>query len=95
MEEEKKILLTGLTFEQHKTLFNITERGGDPPRRCYLCKRSENDKSLNIIYDNEEPTFSESDIVLHLITRKVENLTFHYNVCTDCAILLEIQSEEE
>ena len=101
MVRPRTLLVTGKTerqwFDEMKVLELAQEQGIKKPsiRTCYLCKREDGEKSLNLNEDNEnEVVLSE----IELSPCKVRfggGVTLSYLLCIECALLLDVMDKME
>jgi len=96
----KEIICTGKTEKELvEELENIEQRQASIPKKCYLCHRQEGETSVCVDSgtDVEEEMFILNKIVLRSVTREFasEGLIFSFEICSDCAILLNELNEDE
>ena len=100
MVRPRTLLVTGKTEQQWidemKLMELADEQGFKKPkvRTCYLCKRAEGEKSLNLDEDYDEVVLSE----IELSPCKVRfggSVTLSYLLCIECALLLDVMENME
>lgn len=84
---------TGMTISEVKKEIRAVKKGKKSPKRCYLCKRSEGDKSVVLAPDEKEP-YVLAKISLHPVQRKVtKDWVFDYFLCWECAVLMGLRAK--
>jgi hypothetical protein len=84
---------TGMTISEVKKEVKAFEKGKKTPKRCYLCKRSEGDKSVVLTPDQKEP-YVLAEIALVPVERKAtKDWVFDYFLCWECAMLVGLRSQ--
>ncbi len=101
MLRPRTILVTGKTEQQWidemKVLEFAEEQGLKTPRvrTCYLCKRAEGEKSLNLDAEKEDEVVL-SNIELSPCEIKLGGgVTLSYLLCIECALLLDVMDKME
>ncbi len=69
------------------------EKGKKASKKCYLCKRSEEDHSVVLTPGEKEP-YVLAKIALHTVQRKVtKDRVFDYFLCLGCALLVGLMAK--
>ncbi|MBI4860079.1 MAG: hypothetical protein HY815_07420 [Candidatus Riflebacteria bacterium] len=92
-KKERLVKCTGFTereFEKH--MKHVDKHGPGSANRCYLCHRSEKDASVCLDFTDEEVRTTE--LQFFEIHRNVGDLTFVFDLCFECALLLQPCSAE-
>ena len=93
--KELRRFCTGMTIAEVKKEIKGRQKGKAAPHRCYLCKRSEGDKSVIVAPDQKEPFFL-AEIALILVHRKItKDWAFDYFLCWECAVLLGLKTKPD
>ena len=101
MVRPRTLLVTGKTEQQWidemKVLEFAEEQGLRTPRvrTCYLCKRAEGEKSLNLDEENEDEVVLSKIELSPCEIRFGGGITFSYLLCIECALLLDVMEKME
>ena len=69
------------------------ERGKKSPKKCYLCKRSEGDKSVVLTPDEKEPYVLAKIALIPVQRKATREWVFDYFLCWECAVLVGLRSK--
>ena len=64
-------------------------------RTCYLCKRAEGEKSLNLDEEKEDEVVLSNIELSPCEIRFGGGVTFSYLLCIECALLLDVMEKIE
>ena len=101
MARPRTLLVTGKTEQQWidemKVLEFAEEQGLKTPRvrTCYLCKRAEGEKSLNLVEDEEDEVVLDEIELSPCRIRFGGGVTLSYLLCIECALLLDVMEKME
>jgi len=101
MVRTRTLLVTGKTEQQWidemKVLEFAEEQGLRTPsvRTCYLCKRAEGEKSLNLDEEKEDEVVLSEIELSPCEIRFGGGATFSYLFCIECALLLDVMEKME
>ncbi len=101
MVRPRTLLVTGKTEQQWidemKLMELADEQGFKKPkvRTCYLCKRAEGEKSLNLDKEKEDEVVLSKIELSPCEIRFGGGLTFSYLLCMECALLLDVMENME
>ncbi|HSB06202.1 MAG TPA: hypothetical protein VLK23_13510 [Thermodesulfobacteriota bacterium] len=91
-KKEMRRLCTGMTMSELRKDIKAMEKGKKAPKKCYLCKRPEGDKSVVLTPDEKEP-FVLAKIPLFPVERRVtKDWVFEYYLCWECALLVGFEA---
>ncbi|RPJ09031.1 MAG: hypothetical protein EHM36_04725 [Deltaproteobacteria bacterium] len=92
-KKEMKRLCTGMTVSDLRKDIRTLEKGKKAPKKCYLCKRREGDKSVLLTPDEKKP-YALPKITLVPVQRRVtEDWVFDYFLCWECALLVGLHAK--
>jgi len=101
MVESRKLFVTGLTEQQWGDEMMSSEFSEElgleilKNRPCYLCKRTDGEKSLCLVA-GEEDKIEISNIELnHYKIESGNGIALSYLLCTECALLLNVMEKME
>ena len=103
MPKKKKFILivTGKTerqlIDEMRVLELSVEQGIKAPkiRTCYLCKREEGENSLCFFADGSDKISLEPIKLTTYEVQMEEDISLHYLLCSECALLLEAMGGTE
>ena len=94
--KELRRFCTGMTISEVKKEIKVIEKGKKAPKRCYLCKRAEGDKSVVVAPDDKKEPYFLAEIVLLPVQRKItKDWMFEYFLCWECAVLLGLKTKPD
>ena len=101
MVRPRTLLVTGKTerewIDEMRVLELVEEQGIKRPkiRTCYLCKRAEGEKSLNLIEDKEDEVVLDPIELSPCEIGFGGGVTLSYLLCIECALLLGVMEMME
>ncbi len=92
-KKEMKRLCTGLTISDLRKDIRAMEKGKKAPKKCYLCKRPEGDKSVLLTPDVKKPYVTPKITLFPVQRRVTEDWVFDYFLCWECALLVGLRAD--
>jgi hypothetical protein len=93
--KELRRFCTGMTVPEVKKEIRAMQKGKKAPKKCYLCKRSEGDKSVILTPDQKEPYFLAEIALLPIQRNITKDWAFDYLLCWECAVLLGLKTRPD
>ena len=90
MMEDDYVILTGLTEDELKeTISEMEETDAEPVKRCYLCKRNENDTSVALSSDSEKGFIFAPVKLWEAGFNLPDGSLIFIHFCTECYLIMQ------
>lgn len=86
---------TGLSLDDAAGDWQLMEAGVQVQKQCYVCKRQEGGNPATIRWreGEEEQSIVDVPFPLYEIERKRKDSIWHFRLCHECAILLDLDDQ--